>query len=97
MALVKGLPLEAAVFRDDPDLQGWTRTDHLLAALIEVTDAAGWRNLAPHVKKGAKLPKPITIDRPGVKKAKRQTSPAELVARFGGSTVADTGGTVGVG
>jgi hypothetical protein len=39
LALVRGLPAEAAAFRDEQP--NWTQQDELLASLIEVTDAWG--------------------------------------------------------
>lgn len=91
--LIRGLPPDAAVWRADPDLAGWTLTDHLLASLIEVVDAAGYRALLPYLKKGKPPPEPVKVPRPGAAPPKRPrgTSVAELVAL--GAEVSHAGGS----
>lgn len=92
---MKGLPPDAAIWRRQPELGGWTVTDHLIASLIEVTDAAAWRSLLPHLKKGFK-PQPITVPRPGQhtqrRSKKRKATSADLKEIFGGGATITHGG-----
>lgn len=85
--LVNALPVDSALKRDIPELGGWTTTDHLLALLIEVVDAAGWRAVLPHMKKGAR-PTPITVPRPASPpEPKRRATSDDLVRMFAGTAV----------
>lgn len=82
--LVHGLPPEAATWRQDGD--GWSQTDHFLAALIEYVDMWGRINAQPHYRRNS-LPKPVQIDRPGrTDKARPKgrviTDPGELARWF---------------
>lgn len=49
-------------------MSGWTTTDELLAALIEVTDRNGIWFFQANVKKGTKVPPRIHVPRPWDKK-----------------------------
>lgn len=63
---------------------GWTRTDELLASLIEMVDDTGWRAVSPYLKKSAK-PKRVVVPRPGVKRRHRRKATADDLKRmFGG-------------
>jgi len=87
-ALVKGLPPEAAAFREDRP--GWTQRDELQATAIEVTDAWGRQIVAAVVAvQGGKvtLPEPLRVehpDRPKAEIAKKQkprlATPADVGA-----------------
>lgn len=86
---MRGLPPEAAVWRAETG--GWTQTDHLLASLIEVTDAVELRALKAQ---GAKrTPKPIRFPRPGDRSAppKKAPTPAAVAALGGAVTYVPEG------
>lgn len=68
--------------------QRWTRTDELVASLIEVVDASGWRVVSPHLEKGARTPKPLRVPRPGQRRQKRKATSDDLKRMFGGGTFA---------
>jgi hypothetical protein len=71
-----------------PDVAGWTNTDELLAALVEVVDYGNRLYLQVHAKKGSRPPKPIQIRRPGQPEAadppkkKRRQATGEEMRRF---------------
>lgn len=79
LALVKGLPGDAAVWRQDK--RHWSQTDELLATLIEQSDY--WQRRLLMAWGAKRLPPPPQInhpDRPGRRKADRKvtTDPAEI-------------------
>lgn len=81
-ALVDGLPLSGVTWQ--PEHGGWTITDHLLATNTEWTNAVYRAVLAsiPQPKaRQRRLPDPLVIERPGVKKKRpRRVSPLEFMA-----------------
>jgi hypothetical protein len=62
----------------------WGLQEELLAGLIEMTDLAGWRSVAPYLKKGFQ-PKITHVPRPheGQRTEKRQVTPEDMVELFG--------------
>lgn len=83
--LIAALPADAAIWRSDPELRGWTVTDHLLASLIEVEDALSLRALKAQ---GAKrVPQPIRWPRPGTQAAKPRQPTRDAVAALGGAVI----------
>jgi len=88
LALIRGLPPEAAAFREDQPT--WTQRDELLATLIEVTDAWGRQVVATLVAlHGGKvrLPEPVRIQHPERAEAEEPekhitTDAAEIAAFF---------------
>lgn len=76
MALIQGLPSEAAIYRDEQ--QGWSLQDELLAVSIEVTDMWGRAivsSIAAVNGQKAKLGKPVRIDHPERSKAVEKPEP----------------------
>lgn len=63
------LPMEAALVAEVDEMGGWSRTEHLLARLIEAVELLDWHFVCKGVKKSKwpSPPKPIT--RPGVKES----------------------------
>jgi hypothetical protein len=85
-SLAAALPRESAVMRAElGEAADWSRSDHLLAALIELVDVSSWRAVAPHVKKGWRPPKPVQVPRPGStqRRTKRNATSADLARIFG--------------
>lgn len=78
--LVEHLPPDSAYARAEGV---WGYTEELLANLIEVEDRGQLWWLSAHAKKGARLPKPIVIERPYRKRTKRKATSADLVKMFG--------------
>jgi hypothetical protein len=84
MALVNGLPRDAATWREErEEAERWTQTDELLAVMIEVTDmwshlifkAAGGKLRKPH--------KPIQVRRPWERERNRiSLSDQDAIKRF---------------
>lgn len=62
--LVNGLPPDAATWSEEQE--GWSQTDHLLAALVETVAVWGRLNAQPHYK--SRLPDPVRIPRPGAER-----------------------------
>lgn len=60
--LVQGLPPGAAMWTHEQE--GWSQTDHLIAALIETVAFWGRASAQPHYKD--RLPDPARVPRPGV-------------------------------
>lgn len=89
-SLIAGLPLDSAVCRADPELAGWTLSDHLLATIAETVDLSGWRAVSPHLKRGA-APKPLRIPRPGAQRRRARPATGEALRALGG-VVTVTGG-----
>lgn len=82
-ALLTGLPIDAAVFRADTG--GWSSETHLLAMLTEIaweTTRAIYAS-APGRRKGAKLPDPLRLPRPGQEQTP-SVSIGELARRVAG-------------
>lgn len=69
----------------------WTRTDELIASLIEVVDASAWRVVSPHLKKGTRPPTPLRVPRPGQpqRRHRRKATSDDLKRLFGGGAYAD--------
>lgn len=95
-SLVSSLPLTGAVGHalDDPRATGWGNTEELLAALIETVDSGNRLYFRANTKRGTRQPDPITVPRPERKTGetedvsrprKRQATPEEMRAFFGGS------------
>lgn len=84
-ALVRGLPDDAVVWREEHEqAQQWTTQDELGALLIEVTDMWGRAIAQPHYKRGS-LPRPIRIPRPGDGPPQRkqiESDPKKIAAFF---------------
>lgn len=70
------------------DAATWGPAEHLLASIIEAIDAASWRTLSPHLKKGFK-PKVVTVPRPGDKahRRRRRATSHELKQMFPANVV----------
>lgn len=95
LALIEGLPVDAAVWREDKP--GWTQADELAALQIEMADMWG-RILAMCLgAKSGKLPKPPQLTHPDRVRLKEKprvtTDQAEIAAFFsrhlkGGGAVA---------
>lgn len=82
-ALVNGLPLEAAAFREDKP--SWTQRDELLATVIEVVDAWGRQTVSAVVSvQGGKvkLPEPLRIEHPDRPKPEKTEVKSTSVAAF---------------
>lgn len=96
--MATGQPLDALLDADTAMLatlaevyeERWTRTDELVASLIEVVDASAWRVVSPHLKKGARPPKPLRVPRPGQpqRRHRRKATAEDLKRLFGGGTFA---------
>jgi hypothetical protein len=87
LALIRGLPPDAATFRDEQP--SWTQRDELLATLVEVTDAWGRQVVATLVAlHGGKvrLPEPVRVRHPERAEAeppeKHITTDAAEIAAF---------------
>jgi hypothetical protein len=87
LALIKGLPSDAAVWREDQP--GWTRQDEWSALTIEALDHWGPLIFVALGGEASKLPSPVRLfehpDRPGTGKPKpkgkpRLATPADLEA-----------------
>jgi hypothetical protein len=86
--LLKALPPEAAVHRSDPELGGWTITDHLLASAIDALGVVSYHALVgPHAdpKKLRGVKPPPRITRPGVRPERRKATSDDLKRMFGGA------------
>lgn len=67
------LPPESATVREAaPDVGGWSRTDMLLARLVEGVEQLLWVTMCRGVKKSKWPPRPERIVRPGVSDNKRR-------------------------
>lgn len=78
--LVGGLPLDGALARSlDPERTGvgWTQDHDFYALLAELIDHSNRLTLAGMVKKGTKIPDPIFIPRPHVKR-ERSSAPKDV-------------------
>lgn len=89
-ALIKGLPLDAAVFRSLPEHAGWTITDHLLASVIDTLGVVSHNVLVgPHAdpKKLRKIKPPERVPRPSLRKPprRRKATSDDLKRMFGGA------------
>ena len=66
MSFIAHLPLESALIAEMDERGGWSRTEQLLARLIEAVEMLDWHFCCKGLKK-TKWPKPPTrIPRPGV-------------------------------
>lgn len=86
---MKGLPAEAAIYRDmDPEAAAWGTTQELLAELIEHIDAGNRLLFSVHRTKGQKMPAAVRIRRPGSsdepEPIKQQARHEDVVRFFGG-------------
>lgn len=90
VALVNGLPMQGAVFRDAA-MHGkyWTTTEELLATLIEVTDLTNRLLYGANAPKGKRVWDPLEIERPAKAKPERAlptpSGRGEIQAFFWGS------------
>jgi hypothetical protein len=78
LALIQGLPHDAATFRDRPE--GWSHRDEIAASQIEVLDLWGRRWLSSQGLKG-KLPEAIRVPRPtdtGRRRKRVETDPQKI-------------------
>jgi len=65
-ALIEGLPPRGAVHRAvDPDGWSWSTLEELVAIVAEVVDSGNRLFFSANSGKGAKIPSPIRIARPG--------------------------------
>lgn len=82
LALIEGLPADAAVWQDDH--HGWTQAHELAALAVEVSDQ--WGRILAQAWGLKKLPKPPEITHPGRPRshpARKLTSdPREIQAWF---------------
>ena len=88
-ALVRGLPMGGALHKAlHPDTFAWTHQDELLAIIAEILDHGNRLFLMANTKKGAKMPPPLEIARPGrpsrkeLEKQRRKPSHQEVVDFF---------------
>lgn len=67
LAFARHLPADSATASELSDDAGWSRTDMLLARLIEAAELQLWVDVCKGLKKGNRPPRPARIPRPGVK------------------------------
>ena len=60
------LPMEAALVAEMDELGGWSRTEQLLARLVEAVEMLDWHTLCRGLKRSQWPPRPRRIPRPGV-------------------------------
>ena len=78
--LVNNLSLRSSLARRYTE--DWGYQEELLASLIEVVDIGNIHFLMAHGTKGAQLPKPVKIPRPGSPRVKRTATPQEVADIF---------------
>lgn len=66
LSFASHLPMESALAAEFDDMAGWSRTEQLLARLVEAVEILDWRYACVHSKKGRRPKRPRPIPRPGV-------------------------------
>lgn len=85
--LAAALPPEAALYRTDPSLAGWTLTDHLLATIVDQLSVVAHHALVgPHAdpKKLRNLKPPKPVERPHAPRKRRRATSEDMKRMFGG-------------